>query len=34
MQRAIDTGVPYESPLDPPPGQSQRHESELHRVTP
>ncbi len=25
MQRAIDTGIPYQSPLDPPPGQGPRH---------
>ena len=25
MQTAIDTGIPYETPLDPPPGQGPRH---------
>lgn len=30
MQAAIDTGIPYQSPLDPPPGQGARH-SERHR---
>ncbi len=27
MQQAIDSGVPYESPLDPPPGDGPRHPS-------
>ncbi|WP_040491063.1 Eco57I restriction-modification methylase domain-containing protein [Ilumatobacter nonamiensis] len=27
MQRAIETGVPYESPLDPPPGSGPRHDA-------
>jgi hypothetical protein len=26
MQRAIETGIPYRSPLDPPPGQGPRHD--------
>ena len=25
MQRAIDTGIPYQSPLKTPPGQGPRH---------